>query len=270
MRDVSMSGASGHGEEPMADPASMRDARGELAARQSHLPKIRDDSVDRHKQIGLRYGSRSSTIGPTSSRLKRKPASSRARRQAADRVLMCTGFWRPPAKSPSVRCREPRACASCLPHQGRELWLLDCARLCPYWSKKGNHLRSSRRRPVDGNGQRAMSNTLKSGTKGLLVAVSVSAALFLNAQAAIALQSSPPISSEKIAQIVTSSDRTVADRANDVRRKPEQTLGFIGIHSPYRRGRSQPGRRNVANEALLTIVAAASIHSHWRGDHHEG
>jgi hypothetical protein len=74
-----------------------------------------------------------------------------------------------------------------------------------------------------------------------------SAALFLNAQAAIAQQSSPPISSEKIAQIVTSSDRTVADRANDVRRKPEQTLGFIGIHSPYRRGRSQPGRRNVAN-----------------------
>ena len=88
--------------------------------------------------------------------------------------------------------------------------------------------------------------------------------------AAIAQQSSPPISSEKIAQIVTSSDRTVADRANDVRRKPEQTLGFIGIHSPYRRGRSQPGRRNVANEALQTIVAAASIHSHSRGGHHEG
>jgi hypothetical protein len=57
MHDVSMSGASGHGEEPMA---SMRDAQGELAAPQIHLPKIRDDrkSVDRHKQIGLRYGSR--------------------------------------------------------------------------------------------------------------------------------------------------------------------------------------------------------------------
>ena len=188
-----MSGASGHGEEPMADPCVNARRTRRITARQSHLPKIRDDrkSVDRHEQIGLRYGSRSSTIGPASSRLKRKPASSRtARRQAADRVLMCTGFWRPPAKSPSVP--------------------------------------------------------------------------------AIAQQSSPPISSEKIAQIVTSSDRTVADRANDVRRKPEQTLGFIGIHSPYRRGRSQPGRRNVANEALLTIVAAASIHSHSRGDHHEG
>ena len=148
MRDVSMSGASGHGEEPMADPCVNARRTRRITARQSHLPKIRDDrkSVDRHEQIGLRYGSRSSTIGPASSRLKRKPASSRtARRQAADRVLMCTGFWRPPAKSPSVRCREPRACASCLPHQGRELWLLDCARLCPYyWPKKGNHLRSSR------------------------------------------------------------------------------------------------------------------------------
>src|SRR6476620_9378921 len=37
-------------------PASMRDAQGELAARQSHLPKIRDDrkSVDRDEQIGVR------------------------------------------------------------------------------------------------------------------------------------------------------------------------------------------------------------------------
>jgi len=34
----------------------MRDAQGKLAARQSHLPKIRDDrkSVDRHEQIGVR------------------------------------------------------------------------------------------------------------------------------------------------------------------------------------------------------------------------
>ena len=178
MRDVSMSGASGHGEEPMADPCVNARRTRRITARQSHLPKIRDDrkSVDRHEQIGLRYGARSSTIGPASSRLKRKPATCNQR----------------------------------------------------------------------------------------------SAALFLNAQAAIAQQSSPPISFEKIAQIVTSSDRTVADRANDVRRKPEQTLGFIGIHSPYRRGRSQPGRRNIANEALLTIVAAASIHSHSRGDHHEG
>ena len=242
----------------MADPCVNARRTRRITARQSHLPKIRDDrkSVDRHEQIGLRYGARSSTIGPASSRLKRKPASSRtARRQAADRVLMCTGFWRPPAKSPSVRCREPRA----------------CARLCPYyWPKKGNHLRSSRRRSCRWESSESNEQHPEKRNKRSPGCSQRSAALFLNAQAAIAQQSSPPISSEKIAQIVTSSDRTVADRANDVRRKPEQTLGFIGIHSPYRRGRSQPGRRNVANEALPTIVAAASIHSHSRGDHHEG
>src|SRR3954447_3369169 len=82
--------------------------------------------------------------------------------------------------------------------------------------------------PVDESGQRAMNN-MKSGIKGLLVAVSVSAGPFLNAQAAAAQQGSPPLSSEQIAQIVRSSDRTAADRANDGRRKPEQMLGFIGI-----------------------------------------
>jgi len=177
MRDVSMSGASGHGEEPMADPCVNARRTRRITARQSRLPKIRDDrkSVDRHEQIGLRYGSRSSTIGPASSRLKRKPASSRnARRQAADRVLMCTGFWRPPAKSPSVRCREPRACAAVYLTKDANFgsWIApDCA---PIIGRRRETI-SGRRvaGPVDGNGQRAMSNTLKSGTKGLLVAVSV-------------------------------------------------------------------------------------------------
>jgi predicted methyltransferase len=62
-----------------------------------------------------------------------------------------------------------------------------------------------------------------------LAAVGISAGLFLNAQAVIAQQSRPPLSSEQIAQIVSSSDRTAADRTNDQRRKPEQMLGFIGI-----------------------------------------
>ena len=70
---------------------------------------------------------------------------------------------------------------------------------------------------------------MKSGRKGLLAAVGVSAGLFLNAQAATAQQSRPPLSSEQIAQIVKSTDRTAADRTNDERRKPEQMLGFIGI-----------------------------------------
>jgi len=66
---------------------------------------------------------------------------------------------------------------------------------------------------------------MKSIPKGFLAAVGISAGLFLNAQAATA----PPLSSEQIAQIVNSTDRTAADRTNDARRKPEQMLGFIGI-----------------------------------------
>jgi predicted methyltransferase len=38
----------------------------------------------------------------------------------------------------------------------------------------------------------------------------------------------PPISSQQIAQIIASPDRTAADRNNDKRRKPEAILAFIG------------------------------------------
>ena len=65
--------------------------------------------------------------------------------------------------------------------------------------------------------------------KSLLTAVGLSAGLFLNVQSATAQQSSPPLSSEQIAQIVKSTDRTAADRTNDERRKPELMLVFIGI-----------------------------------------
>ena len=34
---------------------------------------------------------------------------------------------------------------------------------------------------------------------------------------------------ERIAEIVASPDRTAADRSNDIRRKPDQMLGFIGV-----------------------------------------
>jgi len=73
------------------------------------------------------------------------------------------------------------------------------------------------------------SRIMKSATKDLLVAAGVIVAFILNAQAATAQQGLPPLSSEQIAQIVRSSDRTAADRTNDERRKPEQMLGFIGI-----------------------------------------
>ena len=64
--------------------------------------------------------------------------------------------------------------------------------------------------------------------KVLLAAIAISAGLLLNTYVATA-QEKQPLSSEQIAQIVKSADRTAADRTNDQRRKPEQMLGFIGI-----------------------------------------
>lgn len=70
---------------------------------------------------------------------------------------------------------------------------------------------------------------MKISRKDLLVAIAVSAVLFLSSRVAPAQQSSPQLSSEEIAQIVASPDRSEADRTNDLRRKPAQMLGFIGI-----------------------------------------
>src|SRR3954463_2020678 len=70
---------------------------------------------------------------------------------------------------------------------------------------------------------------MKISRKDLLAALAVSAVLFLSSRVAPAQQSSPHLSSQQIAQIVASTDRSAADRTNDLRRKPEQMLGFIGI-----------------------------------------
>src|SRR3954447_25262273 len=70
---------------------------------------------------------------------------------------------------------------------------------------------------------------MKISRKDLLIAIAVSAVLFLSSRVAPAQQSSLPLSSEQIAQIVASPDRSAADRTNDLRRKPEQMLDFIGI-----------------------------------------
>src|SRR5438874_4393670 len=37
------------------------------------------------------------------------------------------------------------------------------------------------------------------------------------------------LSTERIAEILASPDRSVADRTNDIRRKPDQMLAFIGV-----------------------------------------
>ena len=65
------------------------------------------------------------------------------------------------------------------------------------------------------------------------------AALFISAAAGLltgcasmgqgTANSGATLSTERIAQIVASPDRTAADRTNDLRRKPEQMLAFIGI-----------------------------------------
>jgi predicted methyltransferase len=70
---------------------------------------------------------------------------------------------------------------------------------------------------------------MKISRSDLLAAIAVVAVLFLCTPVAPAQQSSSPLSSEQIAQIVASPDRSEADRTNDLRRKPEQMLGFIGI-----------------------------------------
>jgi predicted methyltransferase len=70
---------------------------------------------------------------------------------------------------------------------------------------------------------------MKINRKDLLAAMAVGAVLFLSPRVAPAQQSSPQLSSEQIARIVASPDRSGADRTNDLRRKPEQMLGFIGI-----------------------------------------
>ena len=70
---------------------------------------------------------------------------------------------------------------------------------------------------------------MKIRRKGLLAVIALGAGLLLSPGVAPAQQSSAPLSSEQIAQIVASPDRSEADRTNDLRRKPGQMLAFIGI-----------------------------------------
>ncbi len=65
--------------------------------------------------------------------------------------------------------------------------------------------------------------------KDVLVAIITNVVLLLGIHMTGAGQDSPPLSSARIIEILSSPDRTTADRTNDLRRKPEQMLGFIGI-----------------------------------------
>ena len=65
-------------------------------------------------------------------------------------------------------------------------------------------------------------------TRNVLVAI-LTYAVLVGTHAAKGGQDSSPLSSAQIIEILSSPDRTTADRTNDLRRKPEQMLGFIGI-----------------------------------------
>jgi predicted methyltransferase len=67
--------------------------------------------------------------------------------------------------------------------------------------------------------------------KHLLLAVAVWLGLVTSSRDAMAQKMSTPVSSEQIAQILASADRSAADRTNDQRRHPQQMLEFIGIHT---------------------------------------
>ena len=70
---------------------------------------------------------------------------------------------------------------------------------------------------------------MKITRKDVLVAIITNVVLLLGIHMTGAGQDSPPLSSAQIIEILSSPDRTAADRTNDLRRKPEQMLGFIGI-----------------------------------------
>jgi predicted methyltransferase len=64
-------------------------------------------------------------------------------------------------------------------------------------------------------------------SKRLLAALAATG-LWLGASASTA-QQTPQLTAEQISTIINSPDRSAADRTNDLRRKPEQMLAFIGI-----------------------------------------
>ena len=70
---------------------------------------------------------------------------------------------------------------------------------------------------------------MKLSPKHVLVAIITYVVLLLGLHATQAEQALSPLSSAQIIEILSSPDRMTADRTNDLRRKPEQMLGFIGI-----------------------------------------
>jgi predicted methyltransferase len=74
-----------------------------------------------------------------------------------------------------------------------------------------------------------MGQPMRISSNRLLLAVAVFAGMVMSGRSAMAQQNSPPVSSEQVARILASPDRSAADRTNDLRRHPQQMLDFIGI-----------------------------------------
>ena len=66
---------------------------------------------------------------------------------------------------------------------------------------------------------------MKTRHKTMIATIALWAGLWVGSDVAIAQQ---PLSAAKIAEILASPDRSAADRTNDLRRKPEKLLPFIG------------------------------------------
>src|SRR5580704_8712187 len=77
--------------------------------------------------------------------------------------------------------------------------------------------------------QRAKDRPMNTRRKAFLTAIATGAGLVLAAHAVSAQPSPTPLTKEQVAEIVASPDRSAADRTNDLRRKPEEILVFIGI-----------------------------------------
>jgi predicted methyltransferase len=79
-------------------------------------------------------------------------------------------------------------------------------------------------------GSHSEAEPMKTGRKTILLfAVAASAGLMLGGAAASAQQNPPALTQEQIKAILASPDRSAADRTNDLRRKPEEMLVFIGV-----------------------------------------
>jgi len=74
-----------------------------------------------------------------------------------------------------------------------------------------------------------MSSISRGGVASLVRLGLALAALAVAAACAQKSGDAAPLSKARIAEIVASADRTAADRTNDVRRKPEEMLAFIGV-----------------------------------------